>query len=229
VRDWVLTTAVVQDTPYYRDITPLTFPLMERYADKWDMDFEPCVLRADDTVHDHPAPAGTEADYRAIPFRQMLLRAYEGVVFVDSDLVVVEDREDICLTVDDQQPIGFVNGCGLVVMRAGDIADAFLSTIWALRRNYLHLQWLEQAAFMHLIGWEHAYQPGRPLPTPKTQTAWSPFVRELEQKWNFGPVQAQMGLVCEDPHFLHPLGVQPYEYRLDLVRQFVALAADVSP
>lgn len=224
---WVLTTVTIHDTPYDSEVAPLTFPLMEAYAKRWGMTFSPLK------VHNHgalraafagrsPAPAGTEADYISIDHRRTLLDESEGVVFVDSDVVIADPTLDICCAVDDAQPIGWsMNGLGVMVLKSGELSLAFLDTIQAMRDHYLKLQWLEQAAAYHLIGYDPTY-PGDHKPARwKGHTAWTPYWRRLGPEWNYGPFSDEP---CADPKFLHPFGVQPYALRLQMIQGYVDLA-----
>lgn len=223
---WTLTTVVVLDTPYHRDIAPITFPMFRAYAERWGMDW--CPLLIQPAVLDagvSPAPAGTEADYVSIQHRRELLDAGSGVVFLDSDVVIVDPTEDICETVDDSQPIGSVNGWGCVVMKSGALARAFLDSIWAMRRHYRTYQWLEQAAALELLGWDGAYPGDNQPPRYIGPTAWTRFCRELDPKWNYGPHSTQP---CDNPLFMHPFGVQPYPLRLQMVQEYARVAADIA-
>lgn len=216
---------MVAGSRYHSDITGLTWPLMERYAQKHQMAFRRIVLNEDtlEWCRQSPAPFGTQVDYASIPYRRKQLDQFEGSVFLDADVVIVDPSEDICLTVDDNQPIGSVNGCGVVVTKSGELSKAFLDSIWAMRYKYASYQWLEQAAMLELIGYSGDYPGDNQPPRYIGPTAWSSYVREIDPKWNCGP-NSDKGYVG-DALFMHPFGVQPYDRRLDFVRRFVELSA----
>src|SRR5579872_6362384 len=102
-------------------------------------------------------------------------------------------------------------------MKSCELTKAFLDTIWAMREKYRRYQWLEQAAFIHLLGWDPEYPGDYQEPRWLGYTAWTHYHRPLDEKWNHGPNSTQPD---QAPHFLHPFGVQPYSRRLDLVRSY---------
>lgn len=226
MKGWALTTIVIPGSSYHREIAPITWPLMDAYAEKHGMWFSPHLITPEERApfyQKSTAPAGTEANYANIPRWRELLDKYEGVVLLDCDVVIVDDTEDICTTVTDEQPIGSGGGFGVVVTKSGELSKAFLDTIWAMRHRYMTYQWLEQAAAFHLIGGDPEYpgdgQPSRWL----GPTAWTPYCIDLPTRWNAHPLREE-----QDPLFLHPAGVQPFSLRLEMVKSFALLAADMA-
>lgn len=226
MRNWALSTIVIPGSGYETNIAPLTWPLMAAYADKWDMTFLPHRITPEERAEflfKSPAPKGTEANYANIPRWRQLLDEYEGVVLLDCDVVIVDPREDICATVTDEQPIASGGGFGVAVTKSGELSKAFLDTIWAMRNHYMHLQWLEQAAAFHLLGYDPNY-PGDGQPSIYIgPTAWTPYYIDLPTRWNSHPERHET-----DPLFLHPAGVQPFSRRLEMVKSFAQLAQDIS-
>jgi hypothetical protein len=219
----LLCTAVIPDTPYDTEILPLTEPLFRRYAERWDMEF--IVNRISEQQRapfkgTSTAPAGTEADYANLPLIKRALReGYGGVVFFDSDAVMVDPSEDISLEVDDEQPIGSVGGLGCLVLKNSELSRAFIDTIWAMRHAYLNKQWLEQACALHLLGFDPEYPGDNQPPRYIGPTAWTPYVREIPHKWNHHPLRDPI-----DYRVLHPTGVQPFSRRLQYIQRAAALA-----
>jgi hypothetical protein len=218
---------VIPGSAYHREIAPITWPLMEDYAEKHGMWFTPHLISPEERapfLNKSPAPAGTEANYANIPRWRQLLDQYAGVVLLDCDVVIVDDTEDICATVDDHQPIGSSGGFGVAVTKSCDLSRAYLDTIWAMRDYYMQLQWLEQAAAVHLIGWDPVYPGDGNPPVFLGDTAWCRYYRDIGQRWNSTPTAP-----AADPLFMHPAGIQPYSRRLELVKQYALCAADLSP
>lgn len=224
MRGWILTTAVVKGTKYETEIGPLSEPLMMQYAERWEMAWWPRRYNADGPeltpFNDSPAPRGTGVDYANLPSIRRLLDEYEGVVFLDYDVMCVDQSEDICLTVDDDQPIGSYGGLGLHVLKSSELAKAFIDTMWAMRRVYRSYQWLEQAAALHLLGFDPAYPGDGKPPVYVGPTAWSPFVRDLPSRWQQHPDRP------EEPEgrFWHPAGVQPFSRRLEILKGYAERA-----
>ena len=224
MRDWVLTTAIVPGR-YLDEIAPLTFPLMAAYAAKWEMTWDPHVV-SDEEMADFrghsTAPAGTEAVYASLAHRRQLLDQYAGVVFFDSDNVVVNGSEDICECVSAAQPIATepACNCAVMVLLSCDKTKEMLDHIWALRHAYCHYQWLEQAAYMDMMGFDGRYPGDFQPPVWLGATEWTPLRADLPAGWNAHPYHP-----LPDPLLsLHPGGVQPFERRMEYVREYAALA-----
>ena len=226
MKGWVLTSVVCEPPDRYHDqIIPLTWPLMERYAEKWEMDWAPKVItRAEygDFANKGTAPHGTASVYASIPHRKMLLREYEGVVFLDSDNVIVNSSQDLCTMVTDEQPISTEPNCNCAVMvlKSCKKTMEMLDLIWDQRHAYKHFQWLEQAAYMELMGWDPAYPGDNQPPVWAAATEWTPLRADLDRRWNVHPLHA-----LPEVFSWHPGGVQPFERRLEMVQGWVAQAA----
>jgi hypothetical protein len=229
VREWILTTALVAGTPYETEIAPITFPIFEAYAAQWDMKFEPHVatfaemgeFRNGGGGSTSPAPRGTEVVYHSIPVRRAMLDRAPGVVFLDSDAVIMDFEYDICREVSENVPIaagGAFNGA-VVVMRSCDKTKEFLDIVWAKRDQYKHYQWLEQAAMMELMGINGRYPGDNTAPglLGDGVTEWTPLWSHLSGRWNahWGTPQTVRPLI------FHPGGCQPFERRLAMVRDAV--------
>ena len=224
MRDWALTSVVCEPPDRYADeVTPLTWPLMEQYAARHEMAWRPKVItRAEygDFAGKGTAPHGTASVYASLPHRMELLDTFEGVVFFDADTVVMPAAldHDICEAVTPEQPISTEPGCNCatMVLLSGHITKTLLSTIWSKRSKYCHYQWLEQAAYMDLMGFDGRYPGDFKPPVWLGETAWSPLRAELPAGWNAHPLHP-----LPDPLLsLHPGGIQPFEDRMDYVREY---------
>ena len=207
MRGFAFTSVVVAGSVYERDITPLTWPLMEAYAARWEMAWCPLVVAEAELAEfeGSPAPHGTAADYAAIPHRIRLTTKFNGQVFLDADAVIVDPTFDLCREVTDNAPISAVwfphesiFNFGVMAGR-GPVFRAWLDHIWEMRWDFKRSQWLEQAAGNKLGG-----------------------ISDMSSRWNWGPRSAplskQTDPAYEQPLIFHPAGVQPYADRLALVQ-----------
>jgi hypothetical protein len=223
MRGWALTTAVLAGSRYAGDIAPLTWPLMQAYAERWEMDWCPYVGTEDDIKEfgGSPAPHGTAVTYAHIPHWQRLMESHKGVCFIDCDAVIVDPTYDLCREVSDNVPmaatvLGDIVNCGVVAMRSSGHTKDFLAEVWRTRHRFANFQWLEQAAFNELLGWDPHY-PGDGMPGCYLyDTDWTPYFTILSEQWN-----ALSRREVDNPLIRHAAGVQPYEARLELVRRWV--------
>jgi len=213
-----MTSAIVPGTRYFEELWPITEPLFAAYADKWEMEWlpyfpTPAELRE---FEDSPAPKGTGAVYASIPNRYELLCNHGGVVFLDSDAVIMDYEYDICREVSDNVPLaaaGSFNGA-VVVSRQHEKTEEFYCLVWEQREKYRRYQWLEQAAMMELVGFDGRY-PGDNTPADYLgDTEWTKWWCQLSGRWNASPFHPQEVA----PLIFHPGGVQPFEKRATMVR-----------
>ena len=220
MRDWVLTSSIVRDSPYWTDIWPVTEPIFAAYAAKWGMAWEPHIVPRDDpslTFFDtSPAPRGTGVVAAGIPGRRGMLDRFKGVVFLDADAVVMDFAYDLCREVSDNVPLaaaGNFNGA-VVVSRSCDRTREFFDLVWEGREEWRHAQWLEQKAMMELVGFDGRY-PGDNTPADYLgDTEWTKWWCQLSGRWNASPFHPQEVA----PLIFHPGGVQPFEKRATMVR-----------
>jgi len=227
MKGWVLTTVTMQSPDRYTDeIIPITAPLMAAYAARWEMDFDHQIITPEEYApFDNlgTAPRGTACTYASIPHRRHLLDEYEGVVFFDSDTVVMSDQLDICTEVTPEQPIGTEPGCNAatMVLLSCDRTRHMLDLIWDTRHGFKHYQWLEQAAYMELMGFDPEYPGDNQPPVWHAPTEWTPLRADLDPGWNAHP--EWLHVLGDRPlRSLHPGGVQPYERRLAMVQEYAA-------
>jgi len=226
VRDrkgWVLTTSVRErPDPYTEHIWPITRPLMAAYAARHGMDFAPClVTRADEAEFQGMRTPGTQAVYASWPGRQQLLEVYEGVVYLDEDVVITNPEHDICEQVSAERPIGMQEGgtgC-IVVLKNEAPAREFLDIVWSARHQWIRKQWAEEGCMKALMGWESDYAkcPVGPCPRVTEEAPFFPFLSVLQ--WGiFHPREPQF--YPEGPWLgMNPGGIHPFEDRLAIVRE----------
>lgn len=221
----VLTTSIVRDTPYFDAIWPLTEPIFQAYADKWEMDFRPHIVQDWDPdltyFNTSPAPHGTGVVYAGIPGRRQMLDDYQYVTFIDSDAVIMSDRYDITRTVTDNCPIaagGAFNGA-VVVMRSHPWSKEFLDLVWEMRQEWRLEQWCEQGAMMTLCGWDGHYPGDNTAPAWRGETEWTHrWSNSGFDRWNASPFHPQE----VRPLIAHPGGIQPFSRRLELVKEAIS-------
>jgi hypothetical protein len=197
---------------------------MEKYAAKWEMDWSPKIItRAEygDFANKGTAPHGTASVYASIPHRKMLLREYDGLVFLDSDNVIVDSSYDICKSVNDEQPIATEPNCNAAVMvlKSCKKTIEMMDLIWDQRHAFKHFQWLEQAAYMELMGWDPKYPGDNQPPVWLGETEWTPLRADIDRRWGVSPFHP-----LPEVFSWHPGGVQPWERRIEMVRAWVAQA-----
>ena len=227
MRGWALTTTVCEPPDrYYDNIWPLTNPLFEAYAKRWEMDYRPKIItRSEYGIFSNvgTAPHGTASVYASIPFRRQLLNEYDGVVFMDVDNVIVDGSQDICEAVTPERPISTEPNCNCAVMvlLSTPKTKEILDHIWNQREKFRHYQWLEQGAYMQLMGFDPNYPGDNQPPVYLGDTEWTPLRADLPAGWNASPFHP-----LPDPlRSLHPGGMQPFERRLEVVKDYVFLAS----
>lgn len=142
------------------------------YADRHGFDLH---LHTEPFAHSRPTP------WSKIPILRGLLERYETVVWLDSDLVIMDPRPDLGSLLPPGRFLGLVEhktnegampNSGVLVLRAGDPAREFLDQVWA-QEDLIEHQWWENAAICRLLGYELApsVRLGNPTPLLKDHTA----------------------------------------------------------
>jgi len=133
------------------------------------------------TVVDPSRPA----PWSKIPILRGLLDRYETVLWLDSDLVIVDPREDLprpafMALVEHATAEGRMPNSGVWMLRAGDDVRAFLDEIWA-QEDLVRHKWWENAAICRLLG--YALDPVG----PRAETPWLRRTTFLDGRWNSIP------------------------------------------
>jgi hypothetical protein len=135
---------------------------------------------------DRPAPWGK------ILLLQNLLKHYDTVLWVDADVLIVDESEDLPpLPADrfqalvEQRASGAVANTGVWLLRAGPDADAFLEQVWQAPSGVSH-RWWEQASVMSLLGYvDMPDAPGDPSVSRHAErTPWYDGTHFLGSEWN---------------------------------------------
>jgi hypothetical protein len=149
--------------------------------------------------------------------------AYDLVLWIDADAVIVDGGEDVAGALD--RELGLVqhrNGdvavpnTGVIVLRGGAFARELLDRMWAAKR-YVDHPWWENAALLDLLGydlpsaleprWRRIGRRSRPLRLARP-SRFLDGTRFLPLEWNSGYLDR-----AERPRIVHCLGV-PVEQRL---------------
>lgn len=163
----------------YRQISSLTFPLMEKYANKYNIDSVLLEL----------PNYGRAASWSKIPTVMQLLVSHDLVLWLDSDVVVENDSEDVTVLAKDDS-INYlcyhnVGGnkhpnCGVWMVKREMLP--FLGKLWEMT-EYLNHFWWEQAALIELIGMQMDSNNRVSLKNPENDL----YKRTtfIDNKWNY--------------------------------------------
>jgi hypothetical protein len=114
-----------------------------------------------------------------------LLERYEQVLWLDSDLVIVDPREDMPRPefmgiVEHTTKEGRGPNAGVWSLIAGEEVQRFLAEVWAQEDLVTH-KWWETAAICRLLGYDL-----EPL-APREQTRWLDKTTFIDPRWNSIP------------------------------------------
>jgi hypothetical protein len=137
-------------------------------------------------LHSEVVDSSRPAPWSKIKILRDLVERYELVVWLDADLVIVDARVDLASELEEGKLLYLVEhrgrdwqmpNTGVMMLRGGAEAAAFLDAVWELRQHVNH-RWWENAAVCELLG----YQLDPPLPARATPT----FERTkfISQSWN---------------------------------------------
>jgi hypothetical protein len=149
--------------------------------------FRPFAERHGYDLHLHTAVLDPERPppWSKIPILRDLLQRYEQVLWIDSDAVIVDPREDLPFPplmglVEHETKEGRVPNTGVWAIRAGDEAQQFLDEVWAQEDLVFH-KWWENAAVCRLLGY-----PLEPA-GPAEPSRWRERTTFLDRRWNSIP------------------------------------------
>jgi hypothetical protein len=144
--------------------------------------FGPFARRHGYDLHLHTEPVETSrpAPWSKVPILLELLGRYEQVVWLDSDLVIVDPREDFpapaCMAlVEHRTKEGRMPNTGVWVLRPPSLA--FLDEVWA-QDDLIEHRWWENAAVCRLLG--YTLDPVG----PGERTPWLERTTFLDPRWN---------------------------------------------
>lgn len=150
--------------------------------------FQPYAKRHGYDLHLHTRSADPSRSphWSKIRILRELIERYELVVWLDSDLVMVDTRRDIAY---DLEPGYFlylvehvynderIPNTGVMMLRSGEDAAQFLDDAWELEQ-YTDHEWAEQAAIMDLLGYDMQRK------RPKTATPYRDQTKLISPRWN---------------------------------------------
>lgn len=191
----------------YKKMSLLTFPLMERYAKKYNIDSAICELEN----------YGRPASWSKIPLIKNYLNEYDVVLWIDSDIVIIKDSVNIFDYVENEKIQYMVQHyiMDFVVPNAGmwmlkKEMLKYLDIIWN-NDKYLNHQWWEQASLIELMGFEiNEYTTYLRNPTELYHKT-----KLLEQNWNHHPADLKR---VSNPFFVH---VTTYQDRLKTIQDII--------
>lgn len=174
-----------------RDLLRLASRSFGPYARRHGYDL---CLRDEATANGRPLP------WAKVPLLRELVTRYAVVVWIDADAVIVDQATDIATELVAGSMLHLVEhvvggeprpNTGVMMLRGGEEAVAFLDAVWALEHHRDH-RWWENAAVCELLGYG-VDPPARLAPTP-----WRERTAFLPGGWNWirdAPVPA--------PHIRH--------------------------
>lgn len=153
-----------------------------------------------------------------VPLIRETLDAYDLVLWIDADAVIVDDSEDIADALDPDTQFALVRhrrddelipNTGVMVWRAGEFARDLLDAAWN-RSRYIDHPWWENAALLDVLGYQvpRFNRTDRILRRRLRATRPTPGVQFLPGEWNWTYLDRS-----ENPRIIHCLAV-PVEQRL---------------
>ena len=140
-------------------------------------------------LHTEVVDSSRPAPWSKVPILRGLLDRHDTVVWLDSDLVILDPREDIAAAVPPDRFLALVEhrigaarfpNTGVMVLRPD--ARPFLDEVWA-QEDLVEHRWWENAAICRLLGYELEPEPhpARETELARRHTHW------LDPRWNSIP------------------------------------------
>jgi galactosyl transferase GMA12/MNN10 family len=129
---------------------------------------------------------GRPAPWAKIAILHDLLRRYDLLLWLDADTMVVDQSIDIASELEPDKFLYLVEhrydrtqmpNSGVMLVRSGDEAEAFLDEVWA-QTQFLSHKWWENAAVCHVLGYE--LDP----PHPARRTEFRKGTKLISPRWN---------------------------------------------
>lgn len=140
-------------------------------------------------LYDEVVDASRPTSWSKVKILRDLLDRYDPVVWLDSDLMVVDPREDIAAEVPQDRFLAMVEhhigparfpNAGVLVLRPD--GRPFLDEVWA-QEDLIDHPWWENGAICRLLGYEL-----EPEPHPERETALArDHTHWLDPRWNSIP------------------------------------------
>lgn len=194
----------------HAELLEIALPSFERFASRHGYELLSAVL---DPVVDLPP------SWWKIPILQDVLEDYDEALWIDADVVIVDDSADIEFPEDSWQALvehrtgdGEVPNLGVWYLRAP--MQWILPGLWAMREEYADHGWWEQAAMLDLLGYDHHTRPV----TLDAPTELFDHTHFLETGWNVHPNDTYKS---PHPRFMH---ATMHPDRAQVMREWAAQA-----
>lgn len=200
-------------TGRHAELLALSRPLFRAYAQRHGYEYRENVIAVD-----HVRPAS----WLRLPILTELLQEYDEVLWLGADVVIMDGSEDYGATTPADawatmvmHHIGGENVPNNDVMLLRPQLIPYLRRAWELT-DYVYHPWWEQAAFMHLMGYDMTQRPYE-LTAP---TEFYRHIHWMPLEWNSHESSQRL----EHPRFAHATygGI---DWRLDVMRRRIAEAA----
>ena len=138
---------------YFNRMSNITFPIMKQYALNYNMEYK---------LYELPY-LNRPISWSKIPIIHELLNKYDLVIWLDSDVVIINQSEDITYQCNDNNIQYLANhnvagnknpNCGVWILKKDMIP--ILEQVWKMEK-YINNCWWEQAALIELMGYEINY------------------------------------------------------------------------
>jgi hypothetical protein len=138
----------------YEQLLEVSLPAMRRYAERYGYDLFP----------NPPTMLTRPASWMKLPMLADALEEYDEVLWLDADVLIVEEELDLAeevpadawqALVRHHTPDGEVPNCGVWLLRSE--MQPVLEELWSMEQ-YLGHPWWEQGALLELLGYR-----GRPV------------------------------------------------------------------
>jgi galactosyl transferase GMA12/MNN10 family len=172
-------------------------------------------------LYSEPPPVDRPLPWAKIALLREAVRQYEVLLWLDADLMIVDQTVDIATELEPGRFLYLVEhrydgtrmpNSGVMLIRSGVEAEAFLDEVWG-QSQFAHHKWWENAAICHVLGYE--LDP----PSPRHETPFLAATKLLSPRWNSVPdapavtprirhypgysVKVRLALMLRDLLFMH--------------------------
>jgi hypothetical protein len=192
----------------YKKMSQMTFPRIESYAKRYNADCKLIKFKN----------GNRPISWQKIPIIKKYLKKYDIVLWIDIDVVIIYEEENIFDNVENNKIQCIVNhhildylvpNAGVWILTKKMLP--YLEIMWD-NDKFLNHGWWEQAALMELMGFVVSDDES---PRLYCKTDLFNKTKWLDQKWNHHPDDSQK---TEYPNFIH---VTMYEDRLKKIIEII--------
>jgi galactosyl transferase GMA12/MNN10 family len=141
-------------------------------------------------LHTEIVDPARPAPWSKVPLLRTLAARYDTVLWLDADLVIVDPSTDIAEEIEEGRFLylvehrtkeGLIPNSGVMLLRGGEEAIAFLDEVYA-QEDLIDHRWWENAAICRLLGYRlDPVGPGEPTPLRSERT------KLISPRWNSIP------------------------------------------